>query len=1113
MPKVVLQQNEKHSPHAEPKSLKAIEKLAKIHYSHSTLFSSHPEPENYFFLATDHHQADIIDKNTKAIIKAGEISKKYFAINKNKLDEVKKLLSDNHHLYEIIRENVEVKLYFDLEGLLKDDEDDKINTTNFINAISHILNNDFDIELGDDEIIILNSSRKNKFSNHIIFQSIIFNNLAEEKIFITYLINRFNKPLNEKEAELFEKLFFIEEEKRKCIMDIHPYGRNQCIRCINQSKIYKTFKLLPTKQIDVLDTLTTFKIEYNVLITKKIIEAKTGQMAKPVKQIKQQQTKTEEPKSTTDNFINFDYTLKAGNTLMSSKNLGYADLKTLPLYKQYLYLIPNNGCDYNDFLYVGFAIKKAGGNKEDWRQWAKLSKKYTTGSKIDTFDNFKTEGQTFNIATLKRLAKLSNKDYFNTQDELFKTYFDLDLEDIKIIEEKSEFVSQEGTQDANNILDENKFIILYAYLGRGKTTAIKRLIKEKGYKRFLFISPRVSFSLFISQEFEIDNYTDALLDEDDKNKVFINNSKKLIISVESIQKINIDNNYQCIFLDESEAILAQFSSPTMKAKYLDCYNKLNELIIKAEKVVCADAFLTNRTIKFVKSYEQPITLIKNNTSPIKRDAIRLEMEDLEKQLLQQELKNNKKPYICSSTKTALESLEAGKKFMPELFTNSIIYYGGYKRDDKLFKDTLKNINTSWKDAKFVATTPTNTVGCSYSVKNDFDNVYMMCPVPTCSVRDMFQMMMRVRHIKENKMYFSLPAIKRNTKANRDDIYYLSLENYENYNKEKIQLCIDECNKFIAEDKDNQHILNILVETFKKFDETPKALREILYFNLFEMYVSNTHYEKMYYKFLDKCGYEYEQPIEKAKKSKKEAKKEDKETIEAIENEDNEELINQYNNIKLITSNEIDEYILNEKKMKASAMEKLIKEKYFYKKMIKDDLNIEDEAKHFFSFINPHRKHYLQRAYEEKHAKSYIDMIEKEISDSNKCKEMIKGQMLRLSIIKDFTKILKLNNTFDRETIVKREDVDILIKYVEDNRKKITTSFNFVDRAKQQVEEKDKYRTFYPYIEECLKNWSGCYLVVEKKHSSSKKPILFKLNGIDYFSIMKDSTGGEVDFIE
>jgi hypothetical protein len=1114
MPKKVLPPNQIYKNRPDEEAVKTIKKYSSIYHIRRLLLEDIDNIDEYFLLGTDHQNADIYTKDTNELVKEGDITKKYFCIKKTKIEHLKKLLNDNHNMYEMIKPNDETKLYFDLEAPIKDDEDDTLLRTFFITAIAHILNNDFDIFITDEDIVILNSSRKNKFSNHLIYQSIKFNNLVEQKMFILYINNRFTNPLNDTEKEMFNKLFFIEDDKQKGIMDLHPYGNYQLIRCINQTKIYKSFKLLPTKNIDVLDTLICHNINSKFLITKKMIENKAEQMKKPIKQIKKKETKKndEEPKTDTqiqisiEHFNNFDFTLTEDNTLMSKKNMTYIDLKNLPLYKRYLYLIPNNTPSYQDFLNIGFGIRGAGGLKEDWIQWSLLSKKTDNDDNIiNGFDKFKIDGRTFNINTLKRLAKKSHPEYFNTEEELFRVYFDLELDDIKVIEEHSEFVSQEKTQDENNILDDNKFIILYAYLGRGKTTAIKRMIKEKKYERYLFLSPRVSFSLFISQEFEIDNYTDALLDENDKDKINISKSKKLIISVESIQKINVDNNYQCIFLDESEAILAQFSSPTMKSKYLDCYNKLNQLIMNAEKVVCADAFLTNRTIRFIKSYKQPITLIKNNTAPIKRDALRLSYEDLEKQLIN-EITNNKKPYICSSTKKQLELIDAGRKFMPDKFNKSLMYFGGYKRDDKMFKDTLKNINTTWKDASFVGTTPTNTIGCSYSQKNDFDNVYMMCPFPTCSVRDMFQMMMRVRHIKENKMYFSLPENKRNMKKNRDDIYYLSLDNFENYNKDKIQLCIDEVNKFISEEKDDEktYTLQIMNDTLKQFNETPKALREIIYFNLFEMYISNTHYEKMYYKFLDKCGYKYDKPIEtKEKPITKKQDKKDKEELQNIKDDNLEKMIKEYNEILDIDCNDIEKYILKEKLMKASSDDKLIKEKYFYKKMIKKDLSIEEQAINFYNgFINAHTKQYLQRAYDEKH-KSYINMIESDIYNSNNCKEMIKGHFLKLSIINKFVEVLKIKNTFDNETLIDRKNIELLIPYVEQNRKKISNIFDFDDTAKENVDEKYKYKAFLPYIERCITNWSGCYFKIEKKDSHTKKPISYKLSGNNFFNLIKD----------
>jgi hypothetical protein len=47
---------------------------------------------------------------------------------------------------------------------------------------------------------------------------------------------------------------------------------------------------------------------------------------------------------------------------------------------------------------------------------------------ISGFDKFKIDGRTFNINTLKRLAKKAHPEYFNTEEELFRVYFDLDLE-------------------------------------------------------------------------------------------------------------------------------------------------------------------------------------------------------------------------------------------------------------------------------------------------------------------------------------------------------------------------------------------------------------------------------------------------------------------------------------------------------------------------------------------------------------------------------------------------------------------------------------------------------------------------------------------------------------
>ena len=81
-------------------------------------------------------------------------------------------------------------------------------------------------------------------------------------------------------------------------------------------------------------------------------------------------------------------------------------------------------------------------------------------------------------------------------------------------------------------------------------------------------------------------------------------------------------------------------------------------------------------------------------------------------------------------------------------SNALVYHA--KVSDSVF-DSLDNINTSWKAASMVITSPTNTIGCSYSPEGepDFNAVYVNA-TPTCCVRDTFQTQMRVRHLKKTK---------------------------------------------------------------------------------------------------------------------------------------------------------------------------------------------------------------------------------------------------------------------------------------------------------------------------------------------------------------------------
>ena len=220
-------------------------------------------------------------------------------------------------------------------------------------------------------------------------------------------------------------------------MDFLPYGKNQLFRLVNQSKIGSNIKL---KVISNHQHTDSFIGVYN--ITEKDILLNFNK--EEVKQIKEVKIKVKQKFKNLKN-LEEDWTTNH-KTLMDFYKMTYSDLHGLPKWKQYLYLIPNNNINWDNWMVIGYAIRYCGGNKNDWIEWSKLSEKYLIGS-CENFQKFHTsDGQGFgeikncyNIYTLRRYAKLSHPAFFKEKKECFESLFDMDLQDINVIEEKSFF--------------------------------------------------------------------------------------------------------------------------------------------------------------------------------------------------------------------------------------------------------------------------------------------------------------------------------------------------------------------------------------------------------------------------------------------------------------------------------------------------------------------------------------------------------------------------------------------------------------------------------------------------------------------------------------------------
>lgn len=1015
------------------------------------------------------------DKNEITTVKQYNIVKS--------IDELEALVGSNNNLYELVPEETPLRIYFDLEietELTEEQEQERLNI--FITWMKEQFENNFNNVIDTKDIVILKSSKKNKMSYHIVIQKYYFNDCYNLKNWIDYITSIIK---NTDLTEELEKLVWYKGDKQKFIMDSAPYGKNRLFRMVGQSKIGSnvSLKLITNHTIKetflTLDTIT----EKDILLT--FDKAETAFPHLPSKKTK---TKKETKSLFIKNNLDDDF-INNENCLMNYYKMDYNSLvgqkggvvgEPLVPWKQYLYLIPNNSVSWETWMKIGYAIRYCGGVKQDWVDWSKLSKNYKMGECND-FEKFFIKGaqgfgdekKCYNIYTLRKLAKIAHPAFFKTQQQCFSSLFDMDLDGVNVIEEKSKFLSQEGTSDENNILNNAKINILYAFLGKGKTTAIKRLININKYDSILCLSPRQAFAQFLSADFGISCYLDGV----DTYK-----EDKLVISVESLYKIDINKKYDLIVLDESESILNQFSSPTMKARYLEIYNVLINLMQNAKKVILADAFISNRTINFAKSFDESITMIKNNTQPIQREAIEIEKDDFEKVLID-DIKKGNKNYICYSSKKDLTVLKGILKATDTDFYNKALFYYG-KGDDDVFEG-LKNINETWTEASIVSTTPTITVGNSYSVEDHFNKVFIN-GAPTCSVRDTFQSQMRVRHLKDNKLIFSLPTSKQyNYYKNRNLLYFDVLEQFDEYNESKKEMLI---NLIDEVDKDNETLkeLKLKIETI---EQTPKALREILFFNLLEYSISNTYYNDLFYHYLTKCGYHLKNAKEIKKKNEKKEEKEPEYFYDDIED------INRYTA----------EFIADlEKKKQASEASKLQKDKYYFKKIVDEELIQETSFPSndywFEYYLNGAKRQFLDNARIE-----FKNNIKQNIkNDILGCGDVIEQNHLKSL---QFKYICELNKGLDIENSFKGGEISLekikgLSSYLKTHRKNIHDVFKMRDQSATDITPSNELNLNIKFLTKIYKQWNDTEFKAIKTTKDSKSLVGYTKTGCELYKILK-----------
>jgi len=652
----------------------------------------------------------------------------------------------------------------------------------------------------------------------------------------------------------------------------------------------------------------------------------------------------------------------------------------------------------------------------DIHRWSESADNYSydaTQQLIDTFDPDKCK---FSVGTVLKYLK---------EDTDFKTYKKLTKEFIEgyFTNQNIEYmVSTSGaiekpTQkwvEEEAINSDCKCVVIKAGLGKGKTTASVNHINNSNYKRIIVLTSRRSFAKSVSMRLTKETKHDFVIYSSLKGKDYIIKNPYVVIQVESLNRLHLDPSEgdTLLLLDEIESVLFQMMvTNTHSNKHIENLDMFEKLFKHASKIICLDAFISNRTLTTLKSLNIDYKYF-NYTLPLE-ERVCVKVDDRNKLLhnLILDLGTGKKIFFFSSSNNRLVNF-----FLPvirEKFPDKKIieYHSKFSTID------LSTINDTWKTADLVACTSTITVGCNFDLPDVFDLIYVYANASSKNlVRDIFQASYRVRHIKEKKM-----------------VYYVDHRHYGlnlPTNREEIKSDFGSKKHYII-DQYQKH-------TEMKYTKyaTPKWISDLVLYNTFEQNMSIMSIEPLFQRYLLECNYEHTLDDEDI----------DDSLMDELADTDGNDIDIPYQDIKEITRSVVTQYRKEKMNSSLSKMQEAELEKFFFQHMLTDkniwkrdvELDLWDVYKDFG------KRKFRNIGWEKGHIEGTVRICD---IVSEVYPEICSKLSLRIEIVSEICDRLNMKNTHDYETNISKTQLEDSVEWFSQNSKRIHTAFDIRNRGK------------------------------------------------------------------
>lgn len=484
-------------------------------------------------------------------------------------------------------------------------------------------------------------------------------------------------------------------------------------------------------------------------------------------------------------------------------------------------------------------------NKSFNFSWAKLALKNLL---------YEDTGKDFSQNKLLFTEKKNNDEY------LKQVEYNLVKKNLKYLTEIDEDVIEKDDMYVDEKIYENRerICLVKAPLGSGKSTSVNKYIKSyhKEYDFIIVLTPRQSYARNACQRLRKSTGLDFRCYLDIKKKMLDQDitTKYIVIQVESLLRLNpiYYSNYNTLIIaDEIEASLTQLTSmATHKEKHSQNVDTFVKMMTFAKKIICVDAFLSNRTINVFRDLGLFNSKVYHYTKrPRKKQVVlRSSMKSLLYDM-RRCLERGEKIVLFSTSNRKLTKTIKRKKgvdvsvldWLEREFPDKSVcqYTSNYKQDN------LTDIQNTWTKCDVLVYTSTITVGLDFNIPDIFSEMFLYANTSSKNlVRDVFQALQRVRNFKNNKLTCFL-----------DDRYY----GFNSKSKYPISLKkikqMEETKSFYVKAFLERYYMPKSERHTTSFPYCPDWLMNLYYFNKLEHHSSIIKMKEMFFAYFDICNYE------------------------------------------------------------------------------------------------------------------------------------------------------------------------------------------------------------------------------------------------------------------